>query len=241
MRETCRASVSALAADVPRSLPRRARPGPGDWGFDAVIGNPPWDMVRGDSGDEPDQAGGESTPVVCDFVRESGDLRVSSSRARQSLSTVRRARPSTRSTRRPHRSGPAVGLVSDAGAPLCGGTCSIARMSMDHRPRQPRWQSSPFTAARDSCCSRAHRTRDRRRSAAGSGSLELGSRARTATRAVRSPTGAFVATALRRRRPRNPRARHRALAISPSSRARSARVAPTRPQRTDGTLRSAAS
>jgi hypothetical protein len=42
-------------------------------GFDAVIGNPPWDMVRGDSGDEPTRAGRRADArSLVSFVRESG-------------------------------------------------------------------------------------------------------------------------------------------------------------------------
>ncbi len=49
-------------------------------GFDAVIGNPPWDMVRGDSGDEPARAGRKvEARRLTDFVRESGVYRVESS------------------------------------------------------------------------------------------------------------------------------------------------------------------
>jgi hypothetical protein len=42
-------------------------------GFDAVIGNPPWDMVRGDSGDAGVRAGRRShARQLTDFVREAG-------------------------------------------------------------------------------------------------------------------------------------------------------------------------
>jgi hypothetical protein len=42
-------------------------------GFDAVIGNPPWDMVRGDSGDESTRAGRRTDARhLANFVRESG-------------------------------------------------------------------------------------------------------------------------------------------------------------------------
>jgi hypothetical protein len=52
----------------------QARPAPG---FDAVIGNPPWDMVRGDSGDQPTRAGRRSDARrLSNFVRESGLYRV---------------------------------------------------------------------------------------------------------------------------------------------------------------------
>jgi hypothetical protein len=48
-------------------------------GFDAVIGNPPWDMVRGDSGDESTRAGRRTEARrLANFVRESGVYRVES-------------------------------------------------------------------------------------------------------------------------------------------------------------------
>jgi hypothetical protein len=49
-------------------------------GFDAVIGNPPWDMVRGDSGDQDARASRKAEARrLSDFVRESGIYRVESS------------------------------------------------------------------------------------------------------------------------------------------------------------------
>ncbi len=46
-------------------------------GFDAVIGNPPWDMVRGDSGDEATRPERRvDARRLTDFVRESGVYRV---------------------------------------------------------------------------------------------------------------------------------------------------------------------
>jgi hypothetical protein len=49
-------------------------------GFDAVIGNPPWDMVRGDLGDEDARASRKmDARHLIDFVRESGIYRVESS------------------------------------------------------------------------------------------------------------------------------------------------------------------
>jgi hypothetical protein len=46
-------------------------------GFDAIVGNPPWDMVRGDSGETDRREGRrESARRLTDFVRESGIYRV---------------------------------------------------------------------------------------------------------------------------------------------------------------------
>jgi hypothetical protein len=48
-----------------------------DAGFDAVLGNPPWDMVRGDSGDEGARAGRRvHARMMTDFVRGAGVYRV---------------------------------------------------------------------------------------------------------------------------------------------------------------------
>jgi hypothetical protein len=48
-----------------------------DGGFDAVIGNPPWDMLRGDSGEGELRAGRRhAARHLCDFARESGIYRV---------------------------------------------------------------------------------------------------------------------------------------------------------------------
>ena len=71
--------VSALAARVPRSVLDEngdARP---DGGFDAIVGNPPWDMVRGDSGDAGVRAGRRlEARRFTDFAREAGIYRVES-------------------------------------------------------------------------------------------------------------------------------------------------------------------
>jgi hypothetical protein len=46
-------------------------------GFDAIVGNPPWDMVRGDSGDEPTRASRrEAAKCLTAFVHQSGIYRV---------------------------------------------------------------------------------------------------------------------------------------------------------------------
>jgi hypothetical protein len=56
----------------------RGRPLPNP-GFDAVIGNPPWDMIRGDSGEGGMRVGRRlDARQVTDFVRESGVYRVAS-------------------------------------------------------------------------------------------------------------------------------------------------------------------
>jgi N-6 DNA Methylase/Eco57I restriction-modification methylase len=86
-------------------------------GFDAVIGNPPWEMVRGDSGDEDIRTSRKAEARrLTDFVRESGIYRVDSS-AHVNLYQlfVERA---LQLVRRGGRIGLVLpsGLVSDAGA-----------------------------------------------------------------------------------------------------------------------------
>jgi len=86
-------------------------------GFDAVIGNPPWEMVRGDSGEEDVRTSRKAEARrLTDFVRESGIYRVDSS-AHVNLYQlfVERA---LQLVRRGGRIGLVLpsGLVSDAGA-----------------------------------------------------------------------------------------------------------------------------
>jgi hypothetical protein len=90
------------------------RPAPG---FDAVIGNPPWDMVRGDTGDPAARADRQSRArQLTNFVRESG-IYQAGSRAHANLYQlfVERA---LQLVRRGGRIGFVLpsGMVSDAGA-----------------------------------------------------------------------------------------------------------------------------
>lgn len=89
-------------------------------GFDAIIGNPPWDMVRGDSGDDDTRASKRAEARrLTDFVRESGIYRVESS-AHANLYHLFVER-SLQLVRRGGRIGLVLpsGLISDAGtAPL---------------------------------------------------------------------------------------------------------------------------
>jgi len=86
-------------------------------GFDAVIGNPPWEMVRGDSGEEDVRTARKAEAKrLTDFVRESGIYRVdSSAHANLYQLFVERA---LQLVRRGGRIGLVLpsGLVSDAGA-----------------------------------------------------------------------------------------------------------------------------
>ena len=86
-------------------------------GFDAIVGNPPWDMVRGDSGTDGTRAGRRlAARQVTDFVRQSGIYRVES-RAHVNLYQlfIERALQLVRPGGRIGFVVPS-GLVSDAGA-----------------------------------------------------------------------------------------------------------------------------
>jgi hypothetical protein len=86
-------------------------------GFDAIVGNPPWDMVRGDSGDahvRPDRR--EDARRLTDFVREAGVYQVAArSHVNRYQLFLERA---LQLTRRGGRVGLVLpsGLVSDSGS-----------------------------------------------------------------------------------------------------------------------------
>ena len=86
-------------------------------GFDAVIGNPPWDMVRGDSGDSGVRAGRRNDARrLSDFIREAGIYQVEArSHVNRYQLFVERA---LQLTRRGGRVGLVLpsGVVSDAGS-----------------------------------------------------------------------------------------------------------------------------
>ena len=88
-----------------------------DGGFDAVIGNPPWDMVRGDSGDEGTRLERRADARrLTDFVRESGVYRVETrAHANRYQLFVERALQLVRPGGRVGLVLPS-GIVSDAGA-----------------------------------------------------------------------------------------------------------------------------
>jgi hypothetical protein len=95
-------------------------------GFDAVIGNPPWDMVKGDSGDTDVRAGRrrEARHLV-DFIREAGIYRVE---ARAHLNRyqlfVERAIQLT-------KPGGRIGLVLPSGVVTDTGTAPLRRHLFD--------------------------------------------------------------------------------------------------------------
>ncbi|MBI4264530.1 MAG: N-6 DNA methylase [Acidobacteria bacterium] len=90
---------------------------PGPTGFDAVIGNPPWDMVRGDSGDGGVRAGHrQRAHRLSAFVRESGVYAVETrSHINEYQLFVERALQLVRAGGRIGLVLPS-GIVSDAGA-----------------------------------------------------------------------------------------------------------------------------
>jgi hypothetical protein len=99
----------------------RSRPG-----FDAIVGNPPWDMVRGDSGD------GDSRPDrrleaqrLTDFVRESGIYRVEGrAHANRYQLFVERALQLV-------RTGGRIGLVLPSGVTADAGAAPLRRHLFD--------------------------------------------------------------------------------------------------------------
>jgi hypothetical protein len=101
----------------------RARSSPG---FDAVIGNPPWDMVRGDAGNEEARASRKAEARrLTDFVRESGIYRVeSSAHANLYQLFVERALQLV------HRGG-RVGLVLPSGVISDAGAAALRRHLFD--------------------------------------------------------------------------------------------------------------
>ncbi len=96
-------------------------------GFDAVLGNPPWDMVRGDSGNvavRADRRG--QARQLADFVREAGIYRI------DSHSHVNRYALFLERALQLVRPGGRVGLVLPAGAFTDTGTAPLRRYLFDH-------------------------------------------------------------------------------------------------------------
>jgi hypothetical protein len=98
----------------------------GDTGFDAVIGNPPWDMVRGDSGDAEDRLSRkDNARRFNDFVREAGVYRTGGrSHANRYQLFVERALQLV-------RAGGRVGLVLPSGIVNDTGAASLRRHLFD--------------------------------------------------------------------------------------------------------------
>jgi hypothetical protein len=98
----------------------------GDAGFDAVIGNPPWDMVRGDSGEgETRRDRRTDARQLTSFVRESGVYQVESrAHANQYQLFVERALQLV-------RDGGRIGLVLPAGIATDAGAAPLRRHLFD--------------------------------------------------------------------------------------------------------------
>ena len=102
-RSRSRDASLSLGARISRSVLRRAGRRRPDAGFDAIVGNPPWDMVRGDARDpQRRSADREDAAALLRFTRDSGVYRASRT-ASQPLSALCRTRHGARQRRRPHR------------------------------------------------------------------------------------------------------------------------------------------
>jgi hypothetical protein len=95
-------------------------------GFDAVIGNPPWDMVRGDSGDGDVRAGRRlDARQLTSFAREAGIYRV------QSRSHVNRYQLFVERALQLTRAGGRIGLVLPSGIVTDAGVAPLRRHLFD--------------------------------------------------------------------------------------------------------------
>jgi len=98
-----------------------------DGGFDAIVGNPPWDMVRGDSGEGAERTSRRAhAQQLTSFVRESGLYRVDiRSHVNRYQLFVERALQLT-------RKGGRIGLVLPAGTVTDTGCAPLRRHVFDH-------------------------------------------------------------------------------------------------------------
>jgi hypothetical protein len=98
-----------------------------DAGFDAIVGNPPWDMVRGDSGEGDVRAGRRrSARQFTDFAREAGIYRV------ESRAHVNRYQLFVERAVQLARPGGRIGLVLPSGVVTDTGTAPLRRHLFDH-------------------------------------------------------------------------------------------------------------
>jgi hypothetical protein len=96
-------------------------------GFDAIVGNPPWDMVRGDSGDSPTRASRrDEAKCLTAFVRESGIYRV------DARSHVNRYQLFVERALQLARRGGRIGFILPAGTVTDGGCAPLRRHLFDH-------------------------------------------------------------------------------------------------------------
>jgi Eco57I restriction-modification methylase len=96
-------------------------------GFDAVVGNPPWDMLRGDSGEQDVRAGRRlQARRFGDFIREAGVYRL------ETRSHVNRYQLFVERTLQLTRAGGRLGLVLPSGVAADAGAAPLRRHLLDH-------------------------------------------------------------------------------------------------------------
>ena len=96
-------------------------------GFDAVVGNPPWDMVRGDSGDAPVRAERRrDARRLVEFAREAGVYRV------ETRAHVNRYQLFVERALQLTRAGGRIGLVLPSGMMTDAGAAPLRRHLFDH-------------------------------------------------------------------------------------------------------------
>jgi hypothetical protein len=97
-----------------------------DAGFDAVLGNPPWDMVRGDSGDSTARLSRrDEARSLTDFVRESGIYRI------ETRAHVNRYQLFVERALQLARRGGRIGLVLPGGTLTDSGSAPLRRHLFD--------------------------------------------------------------------------------------------------------------
>jgi methylase of polypeptide subunit release factors len=98
-----------------------------DAGFDAILGNPPWDMVRGDSGDPTTRVTRrDDARNLADFVRESGIYRI------DTRAHVNRYQLFVERALQLARQGGRIGFVLPGGAVTDSGSAPLRRYLFDH-------------------------------------------------------------------------------------------------------------
>jgi hypothetical protein len=98
-----------------------------DGGFDAIVGNPPWDMVRGDSGEGAERTSRRThAQHLTSFVRGSGIYRV------ETRSHVNRYQLFVERALQLTRRGGRIGLILPAGTVTDSGCAPLRRHVFDH-------------------------------------------------------------------------------------------------------------
>jgi len=98
-----------------------------DAGFDAILGNPPWDMVRGDSGDATTRVTRrDEARYLTDFVRESGVYHI------DTRAHINRYQLFVERALQLARRGGRIGFVLPGGAVTDSGSAPLRRFLFDH-------------------------------------------------------------------------------------------------------------